>query len=104
MTRLGFILVFGPAVLGLLILLLAAVFARTRVAVICWGVVAALLLGWECLFFFILPGVGGHAGAAPPAGWEYYQIPCFMLLGSVVFSWIYFAYGLRRIRKRSATA
>jgi hypothetical protein len=102
MTPLGYILLFSPATAGLLILSMAAVFVRSRTAVICCGIVAALLFIAECGFFFILPGAGGHGSR--DVGWEYYRIPFFMLLGSTAVTWLFFVYGFRRARRSDNAA
>jgi hypothetical protein len=96
---LGYILFFLPAILGVFTLASAAAFVRGRTAAICCGVVGTLLLGFECLVFLLLPGVGGHSSRT--VGWEYYRWPCFMFLGSTAVTWLYFEHALRRTRKQN---
>ena len=53
----GFLMFFGLGLAGLLVLFLSARYARSELAVVVWGVIAAVLMVLECLVLNALAGL-----------------------------------------------
>src|SRR6185436_12123450 len=87
MTLTSFLITAGLVIPALAILLLAFVFSRTRLGSIACGVVAAILMGLQCLFLWVAIGSGEAWSGRTSAS----DIPGYLLIGCIVVLLAYFA-------------
>lgn len=81
------------AILGVLILVVAAIFVRTKTEAVICGLVGALLIAAQCLFIFALAGTGRAWSGDTGNGW----LPFAWALGGVVAVIVYFVVTFARI-------
>jgi len=87
MTLTSFFITAGLVIPALAILFLAFVFSRTKSGSIACGIVAAILMGLQCLFLWVAIGSGEAWSGRTSAS----DIPGFLLIGCVVVLVVYFA-------------
>src|SRR5215210_1126996 len=92
-TILGLLLFFGLGLLGLTTLILSAIYSRSTIAVIVWGVIASILLVLECVFMIWLAGIGAATSGSSGG------MTGIVFLISVLSLFIYFPAAILRIRK-----
>jgi hypothetical protein len=87
MTLTSFFLAAGLVIPALAILLLAFAFSRTRSGSIVCGIMAAILMGLQCLFLWVAIGSGEAWSGRTSAS----DIPGYLRIGCVVVLFVYFA-------------
>ena len=97
-TRILVMLGFG--IPGLLILIFAGLFARSRTAVVFCGVVASLFMAFQCIALFAMITAGQAWTGSDGAG----TTPGLLAVGFAVAVVVYFALALGRIGKDHANA
>jgi hypothetical protein len=87
MTVASFFITAGLVIPALAILFLSFFFSRTKSAAVACGIVAALLMGLQCLFLWAVIGSGEAWSGRTSAS----DIPGYVLIGCVVVLVAYFA-------------
>ncbi len=101
-----YLILFGAGIVGLVILVLAGIFVRSRKALILWGVIGALCLTLESFMLFGLQLLGAWITgplleAYPPT--RTYS-PTWIDVMFVASLAVYFVFGPRRLKSSVAQA
>ena len=83
------------AIPGLLILALGALFARSRLMAIVFGVVGSLFIAVQCLIVFVIVGMSHSWSGDSGNGW----VPIACALGGILAVIIYFVVTFSRMRQ-----
>jgi hypothetical protein len=92
----GILIFFGLELIGVGILITSALFAKSQIAIVIWGIVAAILMALECIFLNLMAGVGS-ATSGQQTG---YAFTHYMIAVSALALVIYFVVAPALLERR----